>query len=195
MAQKGRNMLEWMSIKYRALKLKVHFFVFSSFNPAYIWWTIKIIKLHVVYCLVPPPPPHGANTVLSTPISKTLNLCSKPSKNAIQIVTRLRTGRSWIRIPVGASCCSFRTRHSWFYGPTSFLNNGYQRHLPGVKQQGREVDHSPQLVPRRRISAATHLRPLRTFWARTGITLPLSFTPYENGYVLTIFHSVASRTM
>jgi hypothetical protein len=54
------------------------------------------------------------------------------------IKTRLRTGRSGIRIPVGAN------RPDRLWGPPTPLFNEYRRSFPRLKRPGREVFHSSQ---------------------------------------------------
>jgi hypothetical protein len=49
-----------------------------------------------------------------------------------------------VRVPVGSRIFSSPHRSHRLWGPPSFLYNGYWGLFPpGVKQQGREADHSP----------------------------------------------------
>ena len=60
----------------------------------------------------------------------------------IGIVTRLRAGRSGIRIPAGAIDFSYSNRPHLLWDPSSLLLGGCRVSFLGVKRLGRDVDHS-----------------------------------------------------
>ena len=62
------------------------------------------------------------------------------------------------------------------WGPPSFLFNAYRGSFLGVQRLGREVDHSPQLMPRLRMSGAIHLL---TPWSRVLFDYLTGFQPVK----------------
>jgi hypothetical protein len=64
-----------------------------------------------------------------------------------QSVLRLDTGWT-VRESKSGRGEIFCTRPERPWGPPSLLHNGYQVSFPGVKRQGRGVDHPPHLAPR-----------------------------------------------
>jgi hypothetical protein len=86
------------------------------------------------------------------------------------IKTRLRAGRSGVRIPVGAS------RPDRLWGPLSPLFNEYRRPFPRLKRPGSEVCHSsPSSAEIKNECSYTSIPPPGAFMAWTGKTLPFTF--------------------
>ena len=68
-------------------------------------------------------------------------LQSSRGDSIVNMITRLRAGRSGVRIISGARDVSSPNRPDQHWDPPSFLYNGYQSSFLGVKRQVYEVDH------------------------------------------------------
>jgi hypothetical protein len=62
--------------------------------------------------------------------------------SVVGVVTRLRAGRSGIRISSGTRDFSYSNRPNLLWGPSSLLLDGCRGSFPGVKRLGRDGDHS-----------------------------------------------------
>jgi hypothetical protein len=86
--------------------------------------------------------------------------------HSFRIATRLRSGRSGVRISAGASDLSIpRKRPDGLWSPLRLVFNGHWGFFSSVKRPGREADHSTHIVPRLRVSAAISSAPLYVLMA------------------------------
>jgi hypothetical protein len=94
--------------------------------------------------------------------------------SSVGTVTRPQTGWSVVIFQAGGKEVLFPRTWRPFLGITQPATNGYRRLFRcGIKQRGREADHSPSR--RLRMSGALHLLCLRAFMEQTGISLLLHF--------------------
>jgi hypothetical protein len=64
-------------------------------------------------------------------------------ESVVDIMTRLQTGRSGVRIPAKGRVFLYPKRAYRPWDPPSLIYNGYRCSFPGVKRPGDDVDHSP----------------------------------------------------
>jgi hypothetical protein len=92
--------------------------------------------------------------------------------SSVGILTRLRAGRSGVRIPVGGEIFTFPKCPYWLWGPPSLIFNGCREFL----SLGKEAI-SCSWTPRVRMCGGIPLLPLYTFLAWTETTLAF-YVPY-----------------
>jgi hypothetical protein len=110
-----------------------------------------------------------------------INLCLKftlkRSRDSVDgIVTRLRAGWSWVRIPAILRHFSSPKRPGWLWGAPSPTFSGYQGPFPGIKRLGREFDLSLPSTAQVKNEWRYRSIPLYTFVAWTATNIP--FTLY-----------------
>jgi len=91
----------------------------------------------------------------------------------VSIATRLRTGRTGIRIPIEKKIFSSQRRpgQGWLWAPSNLHFQWVLVLLPGVNRMVGDYDHSPPSTAEVEtdVSVAIPLLPLRAFLACTGL--------------------------